>query len=79
MNNNEFGISMTEGSNVREISQDDWENKDNNNSVIMKEKRKRNRKSPRKTKLMMDALINDPDWSKETCSKVAFLTGLSES
>jgi hypothetical protein len=37
----------------------------------MKDKRRRNRKSPRKMKFMMDALQNDPEWTKDTCVKVA--------
>ena len=45
----------------------------------MKDKRRRNRKSPRKMKFMMDALQNDPEWTKDTCVKVAMQTGLSES
>ncbi len=28
---------------------------------------------------MMDALQNDPEWTKDTCVKVAMQTGLSES
>ena len=44
-----------------------------------KEKRRRNRKDPKQMDYLMSQYRLDPEWTKETCKRVACTTGLSES
>lgn len=40
-------------------------------------KRRRNRKCPKQMEYLLGCLQKDPDWTKETCQRVALETGLS--
>lgn len=40
-------------------------------------KRRRNRKCPKQMEYLLGELQKDPDWTKETCQRVAHETGLS--
>ena len=44
-----------------------------------KEKRRRNRKDPKQMEYLMSQYRLDPEWTKDTCKRVALETGLSES